>query len=55
MSIESACNVTKEAVRRASAYGNGVEAICFEFGDICSSDTVGLNAVNVDDEGLGQR
>lgn len=33
-------------------YCHGVEAICFQFGDISCTDAVGLDAVDVDDEVL---
>lgn len=35
-----------------SAYGNSVEAIGFQFGDICCANAVRLNTVNVYDECL---
>lgn len=33
-------------------HSNSIESICLELSDICSADTVSLNAVDIDDQGL---
>lgn len=50
--VSSAVNCTLSRVLVCEFYRHGVEAICFQFGDISCTDAMGLDAVDVHDEVL---